>query len=100
MGSRWGLFPKTQKEGKQLRFPSPWLWALAAAVVRTALVFHFRVFVLALGAVIRNFLPGALVLALAVFSGLIFLLVAHFQSRPLRPDCASYDGDYASDSSG
>lgn len=60
---------------------------LAAAVVMV--LFHFRLLILALRAVIRNFLADILAvvhillaLILPVFKGLVFLFVTHFQSRP------------------
>lgn len=52
-------------------------------------LFHFRLLILALGAIVRDFLTDILLmvailltLALPVFKGLVFLFVTHFQSRP------------------
>ena len=78
-------------------------WPLAATAAMV--LFHFRLLVLALRAVIRNFLADILavihilmVLVLPVFKGLVFLFVTHFQSRPFpflvcagnRPLCGEF----------
>lgn len=54
-------------------------------------LFHFRLLILALGAVVGNFLADILIvvavlliLVLPVFKGLVFLFVAHFNLAPFR----------------